>query len=275
MLSSRVCTASRRSFATVAPSRAPLVIKNNRILASVILSRAPQITRDSTPFEKAYFDYKEKLERQNATTFPTEFYFKKGSLAEKRWKEEEEARRQAMADPQTSLTAAAAEKQAQFEQNDAAAINKVEKSSRITQADINKDVKNLDRALQRTLYLVVNKSEWQFPQGQIDSTEYLHEAAERQLEEECGRDLDVWFVGRQPVGFYKQVASKSSDGSGSKVSCVFYVELRTFFMKARVYAGQVQPSKQVSDYAWLTKEELGDYLPPDYYNAVKDSLSDL
>ncbi|KAI9278623.1 39S mitochondrial ribosomal protein L46-domain-containing protein [Phascolomyces articulosus] len=274
--SRRVIVPCTRSFATATPSRAPLVIKNNRILASVIVSRAPQITRDSTPFEKAYFDYKEKLERQNATTFPTEFYFKKGSLAEKRWKEEEQARRDAMVDPHTSLTDATTKTQERLEKDDtsgaaaAIAMNKVEKASRMTKADTTNDIKSLDRQLQRTLYLVVHKPEdtqhpWQFPQGPMDSAEYLHEAAERQLEDDCGKDMDVWFVGRQPISFYKQVASKSSEGSGSK----------TFFMKARVYAGQVKPNKQVSDFAWVTKEELPNYLSSDYYNAIKDSLSEL
>lgn len=46
-------------------------------------------------------------------------------------------------------------------------------------------------------------------------------------------------------------------------------------MKARVYAGQVNPSKQVDDFAWLTKEELSETLSPEYYKAVKDSLGDL
>lgn len=169
---------TKRWFATAVPAQAPLVVKNNRILASVILSRAPQITRDSTSFEKAYFDYREKLERQQATSFPTEFYFKKGSLAERRWKEEEEARRAAMTDPTTSLSDAVAN--VEHEMDDAAAnLNKVVKSSRITKADQENNTKSLDRALQRTLYLVVHKpgseQPWQFPQGQIDSTEYLHE----------------------------------------------------------------------------------------------------
>lgn len=46
-------------------------------------------------------------------------------------------------------------------------------------------------------------------------------------------------------------------------------------MKARIYAGQVKPSNGVSDFAWLTKEELEKYLAPEYYNAIKDSLGDL
>lgn len=46
-------------------------------------------------------------------------------------------------------------------------------------------------------------------------------------------------------------------------------------MKARVYAGQVKPSKSVSDFAWLTKDELVNYLSPEYYRAIKDSLGDI
>ncbi|KAI8373078.1 39S mitochondrial ribosomal protein L46-domain-containing protein, partial [Radiomyces spectabilis] len=192
-----------------------LVIKNNRICASVILSRAPQITRDSTPFEKAYFDYKEKLERQNAPQFPTEFYFKKGSVAERRWKEEVAAREAAMADLSLSMTEAVQETQQRLEKEDTtAASNKVEKASRETEADRKNDLKSLDRVLQRTLYLVVKNPKesqhpWQFPQGDLETNEYLHEAAERRLKEQCGADMDVWFVGRQPIAHYKKAGPKS------------------------------------------------------------------
>ncbi|KAG0165843.1 54S ribosomal protein L17 mitochondrial [Apophysomyces sp. BC1034] len=263
---------AKRWFATTAPTPTPLVVKSNRICASVILSRAPQITRDSTAFEQAYFDYKEKLDRQSAAAFPTDFYFKKGSVAERRWKEEEAARQAAMKDFSKSLTEVTAETHERLkgDKTIATTMNVVEKASRETEADQKKDVKSLDRSLQRTLYLVLHKpndaqNPWQFPQGQLESNEYLHEAAERRLKEECGPDMDVWFVGRQPITFYKQAAAKNEDTTGSKV----------FFMKARVYGGQVQPSKDVKNFAWLTKEELADYLSEDYYKAIKDSLGDL
>lgn len=183
MLRRLFCSQHQRRWLTTATTTAatanPLVIRNTNILASVILSRAPQITRDSTPFEKAYFDYREKLERQQAASFPTEFYFKKGSLAEKRWKEEEAARRAAMSDPATSLTEAVAEIKAAAQEADAAQGLKsaIERASRVTVADQQNDTKSLDRALQRTLYLVVKTKDgrWQFPQGQLDASEYLHE----------------------------------------------------------------------------------------------------
>lgn len=260
---------SKRGLATAAN---PLIVKNNRILASVILSRTPQITRDATPFEQAYFDYREKLERQEATGTPTEFYFKKGSVAERRWKHEEQARQEAMKDTSSSLTEAVQESQVTWEKANEglAVVTKVDKLDRSTEADKANDTKSLDRALKQTLYLVVKKSgdeinPWQFPQGPVDSNEYLHEAAERTLKQECGVDMDTWFVGRQPIGLYKQAATKGKEDSGVK----------TFFMKARMYAGQVKPSKDIVDFAWLTKDELSTTLSADYYKSVKNSLGDL
>ncbi|KAG0746020.1 hypothetical protein G6F57_007890 [Rhizopus arrhizus] len=255
-------TVIKRGLATANP----LIIKNSRIQASVILSRPPQITRDATPFEKAYFDYREKLERQEATTTPTDFYFKKGSVAERRWKHEEQARQNAMKDPSTSLSEALQASQVSWEkENEGLTVStKLEKLERVTEADDKNNKKSLDRALQQTLYLVVKPSgdsSWQFPQGPIDTTEYLHEAAERTLSEQCGVDMDTWFVGRQPIGFYKE----NSQQPGLKV----------FFMKARVYAGQVKPNKEITDFAWLTKDELSNHLSSEYYKAIKDCLGDI
>ncbi|KAI8098550.1 39S mitochondrial ribosomal protein L46-domain-containing protein [Halteromyces radiatus] len=240
----------------------PLMIKNSRIAASVILTRGPQITRDATPFERAYFDYKEKQERQASAVFPQDFYFKKGSVAERRWKEDVQARDAAMKDQALSLTEAI--QQQHIDQS--SSTPPIQINDRITQADKTNDIKKLDRALTRNLYLIVKQqNQWQFPQTDLQANEYLHEAAERYLKESCGKDMDVWFVGRQPVSHYKQSPSRKEDTEGLKI----------FFMKARVYAGQVKPTKDVSDFAWLTKDELVNYLSPDYYKAIKDSLGDL
>lgn len=173
---------AKRGLATAAP----LIVKNSTIQASVILSRQPVITRDATPFEQAYFDYREKLERQEAVGTPTEFYFKKGSVAERRWKNEEQARHQAMTDANNSLTEAVQEAQATWEKENeslAGAGNKVEKLGRWTKADEANDTKSLDRALQRTLYLVVKKegdNPWQFPESPVENQEYLHEVKKKQ-----------------------------------------------------------------------------------------------
>lgn len=167
---------TKRGLATASP----LVIKNARIQASVILSRTPQITRDATPFEQAYFDYREKLERQESTATPTEFYFKKGSVAERRWKHEEQARAEAMKDNASSLTQAVQQSQATWEKENEglATTTKADKAERTTKADAENNKQSLDRCLQRTLYLVVKKSgsePWQFPESAVDTSEYLHE----------------------------------------------------------------------------------------------------
>jgi large subunit ribosomal protein L46 len=179
MLRSSIIT-SKRGLATAVSN--PLIVRNSRILASVILSRTPQITRDATPFEQAYFDYREKLERQEATGIPTEFYFKKGSIAERRWKHEEQARQESMKDTASSLTDAIQQSQVTWEKANEglAAITKADKLDRSTEADKKDNKKSLDRSLKNTLYLVVKKSgdsvnPWQFPQGPVDSSEYLHE----------------------------------------------------------------------------------------------------
>ncbi|KAI9280702.1 39S mitochondrial ribosomal protein L46-domain-containing protein [Sporodiniella umbellata] len=230
----------KRGLATAVAN--PLLVRNQRIQASVVLSRAPQITRDATDFEKAYFDYREKFEREQSSTTPSDFYFKKGSVAERRWKHDEKARQEAMKQDE-SLT---------------------ESLKKANVTDKTNNQKKLDRALQKTLYLVIKSADqWQFPQGPLDTTEYLHEAAERTLKETCGADLDTWFVGRQPIAFHKVVAPKEETG------------MKVFFMKARIYAGQVQPGKDVADFAWLTKEELADRLAPEYYKSIKNSLSEI
>ncbi|RUS31697.1 39S mitochondrial ribosomal protein L46-domain-containing protein [Jimgerdemannia flammicorona] len=245
---------------TVAQLRVPLIAKGYRIVAGVVLIRDPQIIRDPTPFERAYFAYQEKLARAAALPFPVGFYFKKGSVAERRWKEEEAARNQAMRSP-LSIQDAVREA-AELAQTDEERVQqqetKIEYAERITEADRVGDMKSLDRALQRSLYLVVKKPReqhaWQFPQGG-----------------ECGPDMDVWFVGRTPIGHYKYIfpddyVAKDPKANGARV----------FSMKAHIFAGQVRPDNdEVVDFAWVTKQELKEYVTPDYYKAVKDMLSEL
>ena len=92
--------------------------------------------------------------------------------------------------------------------------------------------------------------------------------------------MDTWFVGRQPIGFYKEASAKEQPGlkvdyiikkAEKEVNKMFQV----FFMKARVYAGQVKLNKDFVEFAWLTKDELVNYLSPEYYKSIKDCLSDI
>ena len=48
-----------------------------------------------------------------------------------------------------------------------------------------------------------------------------------------------------------------------------------FFFKGHILSGQCKPDgKEVVDFAWLTKEQVQQYVEPHYWAAVKDMLSD-
>lgn len=62
--------------------------------------------------------------------------------------------------------------------------------SRFTEADKKRDFKRLDRALSRTLYLLVKRKEsgWGFPSGELDGRENLHNVCFPQILITLGAD---------------------------------------------------------------------------------------
>ncbi|KAG9068952.1 54S ribosomal protein L17 mitochondrial [Linnemannia hyalina] len=271
----------------VVSSTKDLIINSQRIVAGAVVSRQPLILRDLTPFEKEYFLYQKNLERDHAAAFGADFYFKKGSVAERRWKQQEAERQAAAASGASSTStgakgsksskgAEAVQDEVTEEDRVAALEAKIQFNDRITDADRKNDVRSLERALARTLYLIVKKPRdqhaWQFPQGGVRVCENLQEATGRELSEECGSNMDLWFVGRVPVGHYQYNFSKDFVAKSSNTAVK---GAKVFFMKAHIFAGQVQvDNKEVVDFAWVTKQEMKDYVTPEYYDAVKDMLSD-
>ncbi|KAF9391189.1 54S ribosomal protein L17 mitochondrial [Podila verticillata] len=254
-----------------------VVINGNRIIAGAVLSRQPLILRDLTPFEQEYFTYQKNLQRDNAAPFGAEFYFKKGSVAERRWKQQESERSGNATSASSKGKEASSQLEEELSEEDrvAALESKIAFNDRVTEADRKNDVRSLERALARTLYLIVKKPReqhaWQFPQGGVHVCENLQEAAGRELQEECGSNMDLWFVGRVPIGHYNYkvpnvaMTDSTSAPTGAKV----------FFMKAHIFSGQVKvDNKEIVDFAWVTKQEMKDYVAPEYYEAVKDMLSD-
>jgi large subunit ribosomal protein L46 len=46
-------------------------------------------------------------------------------------------------------------------------------------------------------------------------------------------------------------------------------------MKAHIFAGQVcVDNKEIVDFAWVTKQEMKQFVSSQYYSAVKDMLSE-
>jgi large subunit ribosomal protein L46 len=176
--------------------------------AGVVLSRPPQITRDLHPFESAFFLYQKRLNERLALPFTRYFYFKKRTPADLEWKRKMKqrltpardiGRYKGYGDEAWNDEVLVGAKESEFEWQverlleDAATdgrqvgeaeqkgMKKVEREEfdkpmpRRTEADEKNDTKSLNRALQRTLYLLVKNKEgkWEFPQDRLND-ENLH-----------------------------------------------------------------------------------------------------
>ncbi|GAO48790.1 hypothetical protein SAICODRAFT_18651 [Saitoella complicata NRRL Y-17804] len=235
--------------------------------AAVILTRGPIITKELTPFEKEYFQYQRRLADEISSPFPVDFYFKKGSLAEKRWLAAAEARKKGVAAVQAPTQeeierGAPTGSERVFEEE--AGLGEKLAQPRQTDADKKNDITALDRKLDQNLYLLVKEKDvWRFPYGPVGAVEALHETAARRLDETCGVDMNTWFVSRHPVGAMK--FKFRSPVAGPKFS---YVGRRTFFLRGRIFAGQVKLSNEYQEFAWLTKDEIKERVSQTYWDGV-------
>ncbi|KAJ6547153.1 50S ribosomal subunit L30 [Mycena capillaripes] len=266
-----------RSLATVAGessslSRSPRAPKPI-LYTSVILNRAPILTPSPTVFERAFYAYQQRIRRALHNPFPSEFYFKQGSLLEARFNSEERFRERVAWGPtyakeedvspeKQAAEQAAMDQMALQEQSDEKLMPRVHPS------DAARDYHSLDRKGRRNLYLLIQRTEdkkaiWEFPRGPAEQGELLHQAAQRELYAKCGTHMDTWIVARKPIGMYKP--SVPDAPSPEKI---------TFFFKAHIMAGQVRPGKSVKDFAWVTKQEVETRVKNEYWEGVKDMLSD-
>ncbi|KAL2137175.1 hypothetical protein VTI74DRAFT_7722 [Chaetomium olivicolor] len=276
-----------------------------RIKSGVILTRAPLLTREQTPFESAFYFYQKRLNERLTAPFRRQFYFKQDTAADLDFRIKLRERhgvpakdigrynpRGRMAwndellvgsktsDPQEMLEKLLADAEVRVSE-DGEPIAPEERvpverpMPRRTEADEKNDVRRLDRALDRTLYLVVRRGEgetgvWEFPTGVVPTEETLHETAARVLAESAGVNMNTWIVGRVPVAHHVVKPLFGEDGTsvasrGEKV----------FFLKGRIMAGQADLAGNkhgLTDFKWLTKEELKETLEPKYYQSVRGMM---
>ncbi|OCK83562.1 50S ribosomal subunit L30 [Lepidopterella palustris CBS 459.81] len=147
---------------------------------------------------------------------------------------------------------------------------------RVTEADKKGDLRSLDRLLQRTLYLLVKNKDgrWMFPDDQIVGKENLHQAAERVLIQAAGINMNTWVVGNAPIGHFSFNFPKPRPGLRQNVE-----ELggKTFFMKARIMAGQANLAENklgFTDYKWLAKDEVEKAVTLRYWSNIKNMLAE-
>ena len=83
--------------------------------------------------------------------------------------------------------------------------------------------------------------------------------------------MNTWLVGHVPVGHYQHnyaSPKKTPTGLSEQGS-------KTFFLKARIMAGQADVSKSVfgdQQFQWLTKAEIEPLVTPKYWSSIKNML---
>ncbi|OLL24216.1 54S ribosomal protein L17, mitochondrial [Neolecta irregularis DAH-3] len=246
------------------------------IKAGVILTRVPQIIKLPTPFEKAFYDYQLSLEQRLAARFSANFYFRKGSIAEKRWIQGGYA----VLDEKKLLgrrkTKVGEEEKTEMSKDEESVLREddvVVPNDRITEADRTNDTRSLDRKLDRRLYLLIQKNReenaWRFPQISVANGGVLHTSAEIALHTAVGKNMNTWFVGETPVCHYRYSYPEA------KQNRTLLRGARIFFLRAHIFAGQAVPNgSDVKDFMWLTKEEIKEYVAPDYWLGIRHALSD-
>jgi len=147
-------------------------------------------------------------------------------------------------------------------------------SSRETQADRDNNRKSLDRALDKKLYLIVQKNRknyaWQFPQGGWENGETMRGTVERELREELGSKVKAYFISNAPCGFYQYPFSEAAQEKYRAESS------KVFFYRARHLDGDIELNKNegLVDYLWVTAQELKEYFTPEYYARVRPLLNE-
>eukprot|EP00009_Paramoeba_aestuarina_P000433 CAMPEP_0201514476 /NCGR_PEP_ID=MMETSP0161_2-20130828/6311_1 /ASSEMBLY_ACC=CAM_ASM_000251 /TAXON_ID=180227 /ORGANISM="Neoparamoeba aestuarina, Strain SoJaBio B1-5/56/2" /LENGTH=296 /DNA_ID=CAMNT_0047911039 /DNA_START=42 /DNA_END=932 /DNA_ORIENTATION=- len=177
--------------------------------------------------------------------------------------------------------------------DDLFAENGVYTRSRVTKADKEKNYKSLHRKMDRRLYFVVkvkrdssialpsatktktnskNKKstkptkeegyQWTFPSVRWESGEKLRETCER-AHQSLTPKFDLYFLSNAPDA---HVVHREGKGEG-KVKKFFYY--RGYHLE-----GAPDLAGDAVEYAWLTKEELGEVVDEEVFEGVKNTLRD-
>lgn len=200
---------------------------------------------------------------------------KKKSKAQQKKEKKQAAREAAKAkadpdDPAAARKAAQRKREMEEEAERARKLDstaeKFVEGSRTTEADRTHDVRSLDRALSKRLYLIVRPrsptevhramGEWMFPFGQWKEGESMRKTAHRNLRDQCGKTLRIYIYGNAPSGHYEVEGLDST----------------LFFHQARYLAGKPRITDEFEDYAWVTKAEMGEYFQEDFYNFTQRLL---
>ncbi|CCU98408.1 unnamed protein product [Malassezia sympodialis ATCC 42132] len=209
--------------------------------SALLVTRAPVVLQAPSGLEREYYRFNVALSNRLQQPFAREQYFKKGSAAESRF-DEFYAQLQKTWDLQTATKTPDAPRAASGAQEAEADLYAT--MPRETKADQERNVQSLERALDRTLYLAVQRDgTWRLPTkalpGARAPTDSLHDTATEAVTEPLGTDMDLWLVSKLPIAVVQDAAQSN----------------KTYILKAHILSG-TPSSASGTDFAWLTREEL-------------------
>jgi hypothetical protein len=148
---------------------------------------------------------------------------------------------------------------------------------RRTQADHDDNRRSLNRKLDERLFLIFKrdreKHTWQFPKkvhADADPKDYigkfypgLRETGEDGVTAYAGPNLKGFYYSHAPQGFYYyKYPTPQGNSFGAKV----------FFYRVRYLKGPVKLGKGITDFAWVSRSELEEYLDPATFKFVRQMV---
>lgn len=201
----------RRGLATAATPTPP------PITASVLLSRHALLQPTPEPLAKAYYAYQTKLRHALSNPVPTDFYFKPGSLALRRFLAAEHAVEDKIygskiAGPTPDLGEIQPEPPLQETSRD-----------HWEKADAERGERSLERFPEEEVFFVVQaKGKWTFPSTSLKAGEGLDEAVNQRITGVAGqldgKGMDTWLVTRKPVGLVRNGEERVSQSRRTRPS---------------------------------------------------------
>jgi len=119
-------------------------------------------------------------------------------------------------------------------------------------------------------FLIVKKPRknhaWQFPQGGVDDGECFLAAAERELWEECGENLEIIFLYSWEMGLYQYDFPKDFERHGED-----YDGAIVHFFRGILQSGAVSiDNKEIIEYKWVREDEFAEYFDSEYLRVLSE-----
>lgn len=229
--------------------------------AGILLSRIPIVTPEPPKFVSTYINYMKELERRLMWTFPSYFYFKRGTLSQRKFNDLQRdpvPRHKDMYFP-AGLPDILHNRDRRFKQE----VNivpdeqqKVLRQPRVV-AEIDAKTTSLERKLDSTLYLLVKDGKWKLPTFDVgDDAKSLTHAAEDGLRQIGGNLMNIWTVSNTPVAVVRHEDSEKPE----------------FLVKSHILQGRFSPQNQNTQFAWLAKDEIATKVDKSYYEQIQPLL---